>query len=691
MINRRSIRILKEKIDRQIQDFHLDEDEKYNLNKELIQNYFITLISLLNMEWFAHFSQSRKEKLKENLWKIMNEEFSQSNLFFLEIKQIEALLLENHPFLRECQSMFNHTISENDDNGQLSQDKYSQYRNDKEIYGNFILNDPHIADIFEFHALLQLLRYNSINGKNLNQKKIGAFFTPISVIVYILHSLEPKILETIKTKKKIRILDYSCGMGGFILISLAYIGHLLSNFDDISTKIEFWGIDIDRYALNIADFSIKLLETHVLFKNNWKIFKFLHQDSLEPIGEKNSIFNGQNLKLTADLNPYKEEFTDFILSNPPYVSWGLGRVGKLGQEQAMRLRQIFSHSAEYKLSYYAIFIERAIQLLQNHGFVALVIPDSFLMGKYFQKLRNYILNTTLIHEIGLFQRNFWIGADSGLPVILILQKKTADEKKGLMKSRRLSFSTQKISILQDYHLAQQSFSNISGSRFRLLFSEEAKIFIKQFEQKSVPLDTCFEVHHGIRSKKGIGKNKITSKTQYGPFWKLGLISGNDVEPYKLSYRGFYINTMPKNLYSGGYHKSHIEQNKIILRRTGDRLIAAVDETGFYHTNTLLYIIPKDRKNCPMSLYELCALLNSVIFNRYYALISLKSKRTLPQVEIDMLNKIPLKLRKNSFEIMQWVGEIQMLNAKKTTTIEDKQVISTLTEFVEKNIEKLYLK
>ncbi|WP_457919535.1 TaqI-like C-terminal specificity domain-containing protein [Candidatus Lokiarchaeum ossiferum] len=681
MINRRSIRKMKEKINGQIQDTLMKDSDNYVLNKDFIQNYLVILVFLSKSELFTHFSKSQQSKLKKTLFNIFKKEFSPSITNFQEIQKFVSVLPPNMTFFRD---------------NQLSSDqlKWNNNKNEVSMYSNIFLGqNSKLADIFEFHAILQTLRYDSTNKKSQIQKNRGAFFTPLNVINFILESLNQKLLDSFKTRKKVRILDYSCGMGGFIICTLVYISNLLSDSTILhgDIEIEFWGIDIDIFALDIAQFSLKLLNNNDNFNASQISVSFFHQDSLKPIDDKNIISNDLNLKFRHQLCPFNEKFSDFILSNPPYVSWGLGRVGKLGKDQTQMLRQNFSHSAEYKISYYAIFIERAIQLLKNHGFAALVVPDSFLMGKYFHKLRNYILHTTRIQEINLFQRNFWSGVDSGLPVIIIFQKDAMKIKKQQMISRMLSFSPQHIKILHEYQMDQQYFAKISRSRFRLLFSEESLLYINRLEQNSIPLDQLFEIHHGIRSKKGIGKKEITSKLRLGSSWMPGLVSGNDVEPYKLSYRGFYINTKPENLYSGGYQRYHIEQNKIILRRTSDRLIAAVDEKGYYHTNTLLYIIPKEGVKSPISLYELCALLNSNLLNKYYALISLKSKRTLPQVEIDMLNKIPLKIQKESAEIIQLVKKIHTLKTKNTRTNEEEQEITNFFDLIEKNLENLYLK
>ncbi|MCK5342316.1 MAG: hypothetical protein KAR20_02865, partial [Candidatus Heimdallarchaeota archaeon] len=353
-------------------------------------------------------------------------------------------------------------------------------------------------------------------------------------------------------------------------------------------------------------------------------------------------------------------------------------------------------SAEYKISLYSLFVERMIQMLRLGGIGAVIVPDSFSMGKYFHKLRSLLLNYTILKEIALFQRNFWTKADSGRPVILIVQKKerTDPAKSYLMTTRMLDFFGSDLRLEKQYTVDPTAFLALHGTRFRLLFSKEDESFVQICEKDSAPVKTFFEIHHGIRSKRGIGKAAITGTIQKNGEWKPGLISGNSVQPFAIQYQGKFILIQPKLLYSGGFNPSHIAQEKIIIRRTGDRLIGAIDESGLYHTNTLLYLIPlpnSDLRNPKgPSLYALCAVLNSDLFNRYYQIISLKARRTLPQVEIDMLNELPLKIMPNTAEIYRELDHLSRklhLDHKSSDLNITKQKI--IVSEMERLVEKIY--
>jgi adenine-specific DNA-methyltransferase len=68
-------------------------------------------------------------------------------------------------------------------------------------------------------------------------------------------------------------------------------------------------------------------------------------------------------------------------------------------------KKYYKNSAEYKISLYAIFMERALSLCEVNGVQSFIVPDSFLLGKYFSKIRKYILENSHIEKILLLSQS----------------------------------------------------------------------------------------------------------------------------------------------------------------------------------------------------------------------------------------------------------------------------------------------
>lgn len=75
---------------------------------------------------------------------------------------------------------------------------------------------------------------------------------------------------------------------------------------------------------------------------------------------------------------------DAAVANPPYISFGLGHVSTIPDEEEAYIRSNFK-SAEYKISIYGLFIEHAVRIVCRHGIGGMILPDSFLSGMF---LRN---------------------------------------------------------------------------------------------------------------------------------------------------------------------------------------------------------------------------------------------------------------------------------------------------------------
>jgi len=74
------------------------------------------------------------------------------------------------------------------------------------------------------------------------------------------------------------------------------------------------------------------------------------------------------------------------------------------------------------------FMERAIELLKKRGVLGVVSPDSFLLGKYYSKIRKYILNNTTIKEITLLDYEPFENVTLGRTALTFYMKKNEKEK-----------------------------------------------------------------------------------------------------------------------------------------------------------------------------------------------------------------------------------------------------------------------
>lgn len=512
------------------------------------------------------------------------------------------------------------------------------------------------------HILKKTPTRATVKEKHLRRKEMGIYYTPKYIVDYIVKNTVGEMLKekSYKDAMKVKILDPACGSGSFLIRAFEEMDNYLK--EKRSQKGEefayfrrmeilnnnLYGVDLDKQAVEIAQLNLllKALET----RQKLPIIKNIRQGNSLISGDELTLFKyfGKNWQEKHPFNwqeqypeVFKEGGFDVVIGNPPYVSFGLRGVERLEKSLALYLRERFPHSAEYKLSTYTIFIDRAISLLKDGGMLSFIVPDSFLLGRYFSKLRRYILDTCEIKEVILFQKDFWKAGVVGLPVILLVRKQSDRDKRRKNKLTTKLYSSleafgRKESKVFSYE--QDYFENIAHNRFRLFFDKESREFTNKIEKNSTRLGEIVSIHTGVRSL--IGQKNIINPFKKGENWERGLISGSEIGRYQLNWAGNYINIDPKILWSGGWDSNVVLKEKLIMRQTGDSLIAAYDGQKFYHLNNCHSVILRGDK--PYSIKFVLAVINSKLMNHYYHLTTLEKGRTMAQTDIETLEQLPIR-------------------------------------------------
>ncbi|MBX9693589.1 MAG: N-6 DNA methylase [Cyanobacteria bacterium] len=335
---------------------------------------------------------------------------------------------------------------------------------------------------------------------------------------------------------------------------------------------------------------------------------------------------------------------DIVIGNPPYRGNGLRGNKRSDPLWTERIRQLFPGSAEYKIEQYALFYELALRITNAGGTICFVTPDSYLLGMYFQKIRKSILQKTAIRSLVQFEKDFWKAGVVGRPTIALLERSgslgnvtatLAHTEEDLLAGRTRSFS-----------YSQSYFQSVPLSRFRLFFAPIAKRFVTTIEQYYEPLKTVARIWSGVRSK--IGQQQIQSREMHDDEWRKGITSSSLVLAFKnVEWGGDYLHIQKEILWSGGWDAKLVESPKVMIRQTGDTLIAGLDYRGLYHLNnvhglSLLKESQSNRLENARSLEFICALLNSRLMRRFYHLVSQEYGRTMAQTDIETLELLPLR-------------------------------------------------
>ncbi len=303
--------------------------------------------------------------------------------------------------------------------------------------------------------------YEELVGANLRGDR-GEFFTPRNVMKMTVEMLAPQIDE--------KVLDSSCGTGGFIVNALTYV---ISNLEKVmeeqlGKKKDKWNSDeLLAYRDRIAEVAsnsffgfdinpdlVKATKMNMVMNNDGS-GNILPCNSLDPPhlwsdDFKTKLANALGTTKEKIINSNSIAFFDVIVTNPPFGSkipvkdsavlqqFDLGHIwNKDSSGNWIKTKKLQASVPPEQL-----FIERCLQLLKPGGRMGIVLPDAILGSPGLEYIRTwliqkaYIIASIDLHEDTFQPRN---GTQTS---VLFIQKKTQDEidkeeKSGQMKDYKI--------------------------------------------------------------------------------------------------------------------------------------------------------------------------------------------------------------------------------------------------------------
>jgi len=315
------------------------------------------------------------------------------------------------------------------------------------------------------------------------KKAGGVYYTPTYIVDYIVQQTVGKLIEG-KTPRQIagargrspiRILDPACGSGSFLLGAYQYLldyhrqwyeendpnKHATSKQPTIYqgpqgdwrlTTTEkkrillnhIYGVDIDRQAVEVTKLSLLL--------------KVLEGESDESIGQQLSFFQERALPNLDDnikcgnsligpdyfesqllpdeeemrrVNPFdwEAEFPktmaaggfDCVIGNPPYIR--IQTMKEWAPTEVEFYKQAYTAASKGNYDIYVVFVERALQLLNDQGRMGYILPHKFFQAKYGQPLRQLLANEKHLAEIVHFGDQQVFAGASTYTCLLFLDNK----------------------------------------------------------------------------------------------------------------------------------------------------------------------------------------------------------------------------------------------------------------------------
>ena len=287
---------------------------------------------------------------------------------------------------------------------------------------------------------------------------------------------------------------------------------------------------------------------------------------------------------------YKGGF-DVVIGNPPYVVY----IKSIYGVDVLKFVNNRFEFSEYNPNTYSLFTELGLnKLLRKNGYLGFIIPNSWLDGQFFSKMRLGVYNKIVNEIVDLKNTAF----DEVVETIILLCKNSNSSFNSIIL-------TSDIYNLEPNVLEFDKSLYIKGYN---PFTTQLSPLLKKLENDYSKLGESAIVYRGLETRDN-SKWLSTSKDSEN---HIPILLGKDVVRYSYQYSGSYVNFIRKEMKSNA-NESMYNQPKILMRRTGSSIIATLDTDNYFALKNLYLIIP----NAGINIYAILAQLNSRLFSYFH--------------------------------------------------------------------------
>ncbi len=421
----------------------------------------------------------------------------------------------------------------------------------------------------------------------------GVYYTPEAVVAHVAAAA----LSPLSGQPAPRILDPAVGDGAFLRAAARLLPRGL-----------LFGVDLDPRALELA----RAAAPAVLVR-------------ADALGEARLSFESEGL-------------FDAVVGNPPWGGWDRGLEGQA--KNTLRRRFV---TARGRIDPFALFIERATGLLRPGGRLGFVLPDIFLLKNY-PVLRQHVLDNFIIEELVHWGRCF---PAVNLDACSMVARRRGGAPRGESNIVRCMPEGPEGRVAG---IAQGSFRAAPGHAFNLALDGPAAALLARLEKDGVALGAWLEAHEGIhsgnmRSMLFVPPGASPPADADAALLRPLLFGRDEIAPFRLRPSGWRVIYDASFIarQDGGYaslgRPAYHASPKLLLRRTGDRLIAALDRDGLCASNNLF--VARLRTDCPVPIDFLEGYLNSALATWCFRARVPRAGRLFAELKLTHLRAIPV--------------------------------------------------
>ncbi len=264
--------------------------------------------------------------------------------------------------------------------------------------------------------------YENFLRQSAGIKSLGQYFTPRNVVTSII-----KMVNVDTLPSNASVCDPFCGVGGFIAELINESDDIRQQFKPVNGEIE---PEIKLLGYDKGSDEKEDERTIILAKANLLIYLSdliaSHKSCMKEFSKKvfNQVFRLVRTNLgTFGIEDHTDEF-DLIVTNPPYVTSGVGVVKKELEDLGL-LEKYPSNGSGLE----GLALEWIVDALKPGGRAFVIVPDGVMVRKNDKKLRQRLLDCCEINAIISLPSRTFFATPKKTYILALTKKKTPSPQK----------------------------------------------------------------------------------------------------------------------------------------------------------------------------------------------------------------------------------------------------------------------
>lgn len=336
-------------------------------------------------------------------------------------------------------------------------------KKDPEVFKDDIKLDKH-----KIYTVVQYLQDINLSKTDLDAKGLafqsfmgeffrgdfGQFFTPKPIVEFI--------VTAIGVNKDWKILDTSCGSGGFLLHALKAVrddaNEIFSDEIGSASWRDYWHVFAEKHLFGI--------EINEQISRVAKMNMIIHDDGHTNIITNDGLKNNRTLEIENRNLNFQDGTFDLIMTNPPFGSTiKADEVGYYKEyelfEKNLGFTEIKDRIADdnnknkWRTSQNTevLFLERCYKYLnEENGYLAIVVPDGILTNSSSQYVRDWLIEKFRILAVVSLPQHTFAHVKAGVKSSILFLRK---HPKALTKKFEQTLNDIKIIVREEKGLNKE--------------------------------------------------------------------------------------------------------------------------------------------------------------------------------------------------------------------------------------------